>query len=291
MAFPKLNATGGTRIASWGFLLGGGILIVLFAVRERYANSPVLPLWIVRDSTRASSNLIMLFSGCAQLGSLVYLTYYFQGNLHYTAIATGVAILPLVGALVVASFAASAYLVPRFGTQAVFPLGTLIQAGGFFILATLTPDSTYLSRALPALILVGAGMGMVLPSAFSAGTRGVPVSHSGVASALLNSAQQLGASFAVAYLGTYASHSIAANLSKNSAAIKSDIASALSAAADTPDSAQGKQIIKAITLHHEGIAAIAAYAGGFQVVAWLGVGTTALIIAISFARRFADAVR
>lgn len=273
--------------ATLSFLIGGGILLAIFIVRERFATNPVLPLWIVRDATRASSNLIMLFSGCAQLGSLVYLTYYFQENLHYTAVTTGLKILPLVGALVVASFVAPSILVPRIGTRIVFPLGTLVQSGGFFILATLNPDSTYVSHALPALIVIGAGMGLVLPSAFSAGTHDIPVSHSGVASALLNSAQQLGASFGVAYLSTYATHAIATTLRTSAAGIKAEIAHALSLAGTSPQTAQGLQIVNAITLRHEGAAAIAAYAGGFQVVAWLGVVAAVLLIVIALAQRFA----
>ncbi|MFT8638118.1 MAG: MFS transporter [Pseudoclavibacter sp.] len=284
----EAGRSGWGSVATISFIIAGAVLLVLFVIRERFAAEPVLPLWVVKDARRASSNIVMLFGGCAQLGAFLYLTYYLQKNLHYSATVTGVAILPMIAIFVAASLVASHLLIPRIGVGFIFPLGTLIQAIGFFILSALSPSSTYASIVLPSLIVVGIGMGFAMPAAFSAGTHRIPSSHSGVASALLNSSQQLGGSFGVAYLSTYATQHIATAMSNSAAAIHAEIAQAIAAAGVTADSARGQQIASATALHHEGIAAIAAYAGGFQVIAWVCVAATVVLGIIAVATRKED---
>ena len=86
---------------SWGarstgaWLAVGGALLVAFVVRERFAHAPVLPLWIVSDPTRAGSYLTQFMVGAGQMGSVVYITYYFQRHFDYSPMRTGVAMLPM----------------------------------------------------------------------------------------------------------------------------------------------------------------------------------------------------
>lgn len=84
---------GATATIVW--LVAGGLLAVLFVLRERLAHTPVLPLWVVTHPVRAASNLAQFFAGGAQLSSVLVLSYYFEDHLGYSPLMVGVAFLPV----------------------------------------------------------------------------------------------------------------------------------------------------------------------------------------------------
>ena len=103
-----------------------------------------------------------------------------------------------------ASTSANVLLLPRLGPRPLIPTGMALGALGMFLLARLTPDSTYAVHVLPSLIVLGLGFGLIFAPAISSATLGVARQDSGVASAMVNTMQQVGGSIGTALLSTLA---------------------------------------------------------------------------------------
>ncbi|MFJ2606233.1 MFS transporter [Streptomyces sp. NPDC091279] len=189
---------------TWGFLLAGGLLLVAFGWWQNRAAHPLLPLRILLDRNRAASFLTVLISGSGIFGVFLFLTYYLQLNLGFSPTRTGVAFLPMVGALMVAAQVGTTILVPRIGPKTVVPLGFAIAASGMAWLTGIGVGSSYASAVLPQLIVIGLGLGMVMPPAMQLATGGVAAEDAGVASATVNAMQQIGGSIGTALLNTLA---------------------------------------------------------------------------------------
>ncbi|MDQ0584977.1 MFS transporter [Streptomyces rishiriensis] len=194
---------------TWGFLIAGGALLVAFAWWQTRAAHPLLPLRILLDRNRAASFLAVLISGAGMFGVFLFLTYYLQLNLGFSPTKTGVAFLPMVGALMVAAQVGTTALVPRLGPKAVIPLGFAIAAVGMAWLSGIDVGSDYLSAVLPQLVIIGVGLGLVMPPAMQLATGGVAAEDAGVASATVNAMQQVGGSIGTALLNTLAASAAA----------------------------------------------------------------------------------
>ena len=189
---------------TWGFLIAGGVLLTAFAWWQTRAEHPLLPLRILLDRNRAASFLTVLISGAGMFGVFLFLTYYLQLNLGFSPTKTGVAFLPMVGALMVAAQLGTTVLVPRLGPKAVVPLGFAVAAVGMAWLTGIGVGSSYASAVLPQLIVTGVGLGLVMPAAMQLATGGVAAEDAGVASATVNAMQQVGGSIGTALLNTLA---------------------------------------------------------------------------------------
>jgi hypothetical protein len=143
-------------------------------------------------------------------GVFLFLTYYLQGSQHYSAVQTGVAFLPMVGILVVVSAVVTTALSSRVSPKILIPVGMLFAAAGMWVLTGLTLDSSYVSHVLPATLLVGVGLGSVFATGMSLATLGVEADDAGVASATVNTMQQVGGSVGTALLNTLAASAAAA---------------------------------------------------------------------------------
>ncbi|MGW5639322.1 DHA2 family efflux MFS transporter permease subunit, partial [Streptomyces sp. NPDC003832] len=185
---------------TWGFLFAGGVLLAAFGWWQTRAAHPLLPLRILLDRDRAASFLTVLLTGAGMFGVFLFLTYYLQLNLGFSPTKTGVAFLPMVGALMVAAQLGTTVLVPRIGPRIVLPLGFAVATGGMAWLAGIGVGSDYLTAVLPPLIVIGAGLGMVMPPAMQLATGGVAAEDAGVASATVNAMQQVGGSIGTALL-------------------------------------------------------------------------------------------
>ncbi|MEU1181393.1 MFS transporter [Streptomyces sp. NPDC005820] len=189
---------------TWGFLVAGGVLLVAFAWWQTRAEHPLLPLRILLDRNRAASFFAVLISGAGMFGVFLFLTYYLQLNLGFSPTKTGVAFLPMVGALMVTAQLGTTVLVPRMGPKAVIPLGFAIAAAGMAWLTGIGVGSDYVSAVLPQLVVIGVGLGLVMPPAMQMATGGVAAEDAGVASATVNAMQQVGGSIGTALLNTLA---------------------------------------------------------------------------------------
>ncbi|MZF86034.1 MFS transporter [Streptomyces sp. SID5643] len=189
---------------TWGWLVAGAVLLTAFTVWQTRSSHPLLPLRVLLDRNRGASFVSVLISGAGMFGVFLFLTYYLQQSLGYTPIETGLAFLPMTGALMVTSALATSVLIPRIGPKPVVPLGMGLAAAGMVWMTALDLHSSYVGDILPTLVVVGLGLGLVMPPAMSLAVDGVDAEHSGVASATVNAMMQVGGSIGTALLNTLA---------------------------------------------------------------------------------------
>jgi EmrB/QacA subfamily drug resistance transporter len=185
-----------------GFLAAGVVLLVAFVAIERRVAQPLLPLGVVLDRNRGGSYLAIAIVGIGMFGSFFFLTYYLQQTLGFSPIEAGVAFLPLVAAVMVSATICSTVFLARTGPRPLMTLGMVFAAAGSFALTQLGVDSSYAPHVLPALILVGIGLGLIMAPAQNVATLGVRTADAGVASAMVNTMQQVGGSLGTAALST-----------------------------------------------------------------------------------------
>ncbi|PBC59621.1 MFS transporter [Streptomyces sp. Tue6028] len=190
--------------ATWGFLAAGVVLLAAFVRRQSVAEHPLLPMRVLLDRNRAASFITVLITGAGMFGVFLFLTYYLQLNLGFSPTKTGVAFLPMMAALMVMAQVSTTVLVPRIGPKAVIPAGFALAALGMAWLTGIGIGSSFSTAVLPQLLLIGAGLGMVMPPAMSLATSGIAPEDAGVASATVNTMQQVGGSIGTALLNTLA---------------------------------------------------------------------------------------
>jgi EmrB/QacA subfamily drug resistance transporter len=203
--------TKGWGSATTDILLPAGvILLAAFVLVERRVAHPLLPLRIVLNRFRGGAYLAIGLSATGMFGIFLFLTYYLQLILRYSPVITGLAFLPMVAALMVSSTTASGVLMPRLGPRPLVPVGLVVAAGGLILLATqLGLHTSYPGQILPALVVIGLGLGVVFGCAMNAATYGTAPADAGVASAMVNTNQQIGGSIGTALLNTIAASALA----------------------------------------------------------------------------------
>jgi MFS family permease len=164
---------------------------------------PLFPMRVVIDRNRGGSFLASLLVGCAMLGTFLFLTYFFQGTLHYSVVRTGFAFLPF-SAGVITGATVSSRLLPRVGPRALMLTGLTAATLGLVLFTRVHLDSSYLTLLLPAEVIVSLGMGTAFVPMSSTALVDVRPEEAGVASALVNTTQQVGSSLGTALLNTVA---------------------------------------------------------------------------------------
>ncbi|MEV6213978.1 MFS transporter [Nocardia sp. NPDC051833] len=202
--FSQAESEGWTAPSTLAFLIGGTVLLAAFAWIETRVAHPLLPLRIVADRTRGGSYLTVFIMGIGMFAIFLFLTYYMQLTLGYSPIMTGVAFLPMVAGMVASSTTAPSLLLPKVGPKVVISGGFLVAAAGMLWLTRIGLDTGYATHILPALILLGLGLGGAMSVAFQGATAGVHHDDAGVASAMVNTSQQVGGSIGTALLSTIA---------------------------------------------------------------------------------------
>jgi len=202
--FSHADTAGWAAPLTIGSLAPGTVLLAAFVTAERRVSHPLLPLRVILDRTRGSSYVAIGVTGVAIFGVFLFLTYYMQQVKGYSPVTTGLLFLPMVGGILVASTISSVVLLPRVGSRVLITAGLLLSGGGTAYLGQLTVTSGYPAHILPALLAMGLGFGMIFAPATNTATAGVPTNDSGVASALVNTMQQVGGSIGVSILSTVA---------------------------------------------------------------------------------------
>lgn len=210
--FSQAEINGWGAPLTIGLLALGVVLLVAFVLVEQRVDHPLLPLRIVLNRNRGGSYLAIFLSAIAMFGIFLFLTYFLQLNLHYSPVRTGLAFLPMVGAVMISSTISTAVLLPRVGPRPLIPVGMLFAAGGMALLTQLGLHTSYLSGVLPGLLLVGLGLGLVFGCAMNMATYGAAPEDAGVASATVNTSQQVGGSIGTALLNTIVASATASYL-------------------------------------------------------------------------------
>lgn len=178
------------------------LLLVAFVIIEARSAHPLLPLRIVGDRNRAGSYLAIGIAFCAMFSVFLFLTYYVQQTLRYSPLMTGVAFLPFAAGIAVSAGMSNTLLVPRFGPRPLVPVGMAIAAAGMYWLGHLDDGSTYASGVLGPIVVLGLGVGLTFAPAIATATAAVPEDDAGVASAMVNTSQQIGGAVGTAVLST-----------------------------------------------------------------------------------------
>jgi len=180
---------------------------------ERRVAHPLLPLRIILDRFRGGAYLSIGLSAIGLFGVFLFLTFYLEETLRYSPVVTGLAFLPLIGGLVLSSTTSSQLLMPKFGPRILITAGLLLAAGGMVILASqLGVSTSYAAWILPGLIVVGLGLGLVFGCGLNTATYGADANDAGVASAMVNTCQQVGGSIGTALLNTIAASALSSYL-------------------------------------------------------------------------------
>ncbi|CAM5484645.1 hypothetical protein SCALM49S_06739 [Streptomyces californicus] len=183
----------------------GVALLAVFVWWQSRAKHPMLPLHIVRDRTRAAALATMGLATVAMFGAFLFLTYYLQTILDYSPLRTGLAFLPMSVTIVVGATQIASRLLPHTAPRNLMAPGALLAAGGMLLLTRLSTNSTYATGVLPALVLLGLGMGLTFMPVYATATAGVAPKDAGVTSAVVSTFQQIGGSLGTVLLNTIAS--------------------------------------------------------------------------------------
>ncbi|MFK0287423.1 MFS transporter [Streptomyces sp. NPDC090499] len=203
--FAHVESTSWTDPVALGSMIVGAVLLAVFVWLESRVAHPLLPLRVVLDRTRGGSFMAVFVIGMGMFSIFLFLTYYFAASLGYSPIKTGLVYLPMVAAVVASSTTMPVLVLPRVGPKIVITAGFLFAAAGMALLTRIELDSTYATHIMPGMILMGLGIGSVMTTAFQGATSGLHHEDSGVASALINTGQQVGGSISTALLTTIAS--------------------------------------------------------------------------------------
>ncbi|MDP9118474.1 MAG: MFS transporter [Actinomycetota bacterium] len=206
--FTKANQSGWASPSTIGLLIAAVVLLASFIVIENRTAEPLLPPRVFTESNRAGAFLVALLSGLALFGMFLFLVYYMQGTLHYSAVKSGLAFLPFSAGIVVAAGIAS-NLLPRIGPRPLMFGGMAGAAVGMAWFTQIKVDSSFVTHVLPAEIVMSLGMGFAFVALSSTALIGVDDRDAGVASALVNTTQQIGGSLGTALLNTIAASATA----------------------------------------------------------------------------------
>ena len=208
--FSLADTDGWGDAKTLGFLIASGILLIAFVVIEARSKHALLPLRIILDRTRGGGLIAMFLATTGMFGVFLFMTYYLQANLGYSAVKTGVAFLPLPGAIILTAAIIMPRLQRRVSPKVLVPAGMFLGAIALALLTRIGVEGHYAADVLPSLILLGLGMGTLFSIAMSISTLRVNPEDAGVASATVNTVQQVGGSIGTALLNTIASTTITA---------------------------------------------------------------------------------
>lgn len=199
--FTKAASDGWGSATTIGFLVTAAVLLGAFVVIELRSAHPLLPMRVILDRNRGGSYLSALLLGAGMFGVFLFLTYYLQLTLGYSALETGVAFLPFTfGIIAGAGF--SAQMLTRVGPRVLMFAGLLLSAAGMLLLTRIGLDTGFWTHVFPAELIISFGIGVVFGPMSNTALVGVADHDAGVASALINTTQQIGGSLGTALLNT-----------------------------------------------------------------------------------------
>jgi len=194
----------------WGSLTtiacgaGSFLLLLAFIAREATVSNPLVPLRIFLSRNVSGANLVQALTVAGMFGLFFLGVLYMQEVLGYDALQTGFAFLPTTVVMGTLSVKFSEPLIMRFGARGCLTPGLLLIAAGLALFAMVPVDGNYLTDILPAIVLLGAGVGVSFPSLMTLAMSGATKADAGLASGLINTTAQVGAAIGLAVLATIA---------------------------------------------------------------------------------------
>ncbi|WP_461067964.1 MFS transporter [Streptomyces pseudoechinosporeus] len=202
--FTRAESEGWSDSLTIGMFVASVVLLATFVLVESKVKAPLLPLRVVTERNRGGVYLSLGLAIISMFGLFLFLTYYLQIVKGYSPVETGFAFLPMIVGMIVGSTQIGTRLMTRVPPRLLMAPGFLVAALGMLLLTRMEIDSSYAALLLPAMLLLGLGMGTAFMPAMSLATLGVEPRDSGVASAMVNTSQQVGGAIGTALLNTIA---------------------------------------------------------------------------------------
>jgi EmrB/QacA subfamily drug resistance transporter len=213
--FSNAETHGWGATATVVALIASPLLLTTFVLIERRVEHPLLPLHIVWDRARGGAQSALFVTGAGIFAVFLFLTYFLQLTLGFSPLKTGLAFLPLTVVLVITSTTVQTRVIQRTGVKPLVLLGMALGVVAMVLFAQLTPTSSYGTGVLPGLLITGVGMGCIFAPTFSAATLGVAPNEAGIASAMVNTSQQIGGSIGTSLLSTIYATAVASYLTSH----------------------------------------------------------------------------
>jgi EmrB/QacA subfamily drug resistance transporter len=196
------TGVGWVSVETISYLVGAVLLLLAFVLVELRSASPLLPMRVVLDRNRGGTYLASLLVFAGLFAMFLFLSYYFQYNLGYSALKSGIAFLPFSAGIIVTSGVVST-LLPRTGPKPLMLIGLAMGTIGLATFTFISDTSSWVTSVLPGELLMSVGLALVFVPLSSLALTGVSDDDAGVASAVLNSTQQIGGSLGTALLNTF----------------------------------------------------------------------------------------
>ncbi|MFF4105305.1 MFS transporter [Streptomyces sp. NPDC001903] len=215
--FTRAESAGWSDALTVTMFVASAVLLAAFVLVESRVKSPLLPLRVLLERNRGGVYLSLGLAVIAMFGLFLFLTYYLQVVKGFSPVKTGFAFLPMIAGMITGSTQIGARLMTRVPPRLLMGPGFLLAATGMLLLTQLEVGSSYPALILPAQLLLGLGMGTAFMPAMSLATHGVNPADAGVASAMVNTSQQVGGAIGTALLNTIAASATTAYLTDHAA--------------------------------------------------------------------------
>ncbi|MGW2303775.1 MFS transporter [Streptomyces sp. NPDC001809] len=215
--FTRAESEGWSDAGTIGMFVSSAVLLAAFVLTEAKVKSPLLPLRVLTDRNRGGVYLSLGLAVISMFGLFLFLTYYLQVVKGYSPVMTGFAFLPMIAGMIIGSTQIGTRLMTRVPPRLLMAPGFLTAGVGMLLLTQLEIGTSYAGLILPAQLLLGLGMGTAFMPAMSLATHGVDPRDAGVASAMVNTSQQVGGAIGTALLNTIAASATTAYLTDNAA--------------------------------------------------------------------------
>ncbi|MFG3380490.1 MFS transporter [Streptomyces sp. NPDC047999] len=216
--FTRAESAGWSDGLTVGMFVASAVLLLAFVATEAKVSSPLLPLRVLTERNRGGVYLSLGLAVIAMFGLFLFLTFYLQVVKDYSPVMTGFAFLPMIAGMITGSTQIGARLMTRVAPRLLMAPGFTVAALGMLMLTQLDVDSSYAGLILPAQLLLGLGMGTAFMPAMSLATHGVDPADAGVASAMVNTSQQVGGAIGTALLNTIAASATTSYIASHAAA-------------------------------------------------------------------------
>jgi EmrB/QacA subfamily drug resistance transporter len=179
--------------------IGGGLALVAFLLAERRSANPMMPLSLFASRQFSAANAVTFVVFGALSGVFFLLVAFLQISLGYSPLAAGAASLPITALMLVGSAPAGA-LAQRIGPRIPLTVGPLITALGLVLMTRIDPGDSYLASVLPAVLLFGLGLTLVVAPVTATVMAAADERHSGIASGINTAVSRLSGLIIVAVL-------------------------------------------------------------------------------------------
>jgi EmrB/QacA subfamily drug resistance transporter len=207
----KAETWGWTALRTLGLLVGGIVLLAVFAAYESRVQDALVPMKLFRSISLSVGTIAVLLEFFAMYGVLFFVTLYLQNVHGYDPVAAGVHLLPLTAMFMVAS-PLGAILNEKLGGRVAVPFGMACLGVGMLLLLALEPASGYI-HLWPSFVLVGLGVGIVVVASSDAIVANAPAEEGGVAGGLQSTSVQLGGVLGTSVLGSILATKVGASFS------------------------------------------------------------------------------